>query len=304
MTLSSLSRIHILSTLVLLAAFISGGCTILGAGVAPARQDPLRPDAPVLVTELGRRLAGSPVEAIYHPAKVTIPEVPMTTTTIREVTQRVLPAVVNIYTKTAQPYRVTLPFFGGPKAFSLPGKALGSAFFIHESGYLLTNNHVIQNAAQITAKTTEGTEYDLVVVARDPAYDLALLRTHDTGTVVFPYVPIGSSDQIAAGDMVIAIGNPFGLGSTVTTGVVSQTERTIPGLEKAEGRAVFFVQTDTAINPGNSGGPLITLSGAAIGVNTAVARGAQGIGFAVPSELTREFITTVLRGAGRTVERY
>jgi S1-C subfamily serine protease len=109
---------------------------------------------------------------------------------------------------------------------------------------------------------------------------------------------MGDSDAIAEGDMSIAVGNPLGLGHTVTFGIISQTGRNLSGVAPEEGRQIEFIQTDTAINPGSSGGPLITMAGAWVGINTAGARQAQGIGFAVPSNQVREFIEEVLAGKG------
>ena len=175
---------------------------------------------------------------------------------------------------------------------------LGSGFFIHSSGYLLTNNHVVANAESIRVLTRDGADYEVGVVARDPLYDLALCKVRGTGHD-FPVIPMGDSTQIGPGDIVIAVGNPLGLGHTVTAGIVSATERNLSGVEPEEDlRHVEFIQTDTAINPGSSGGPLVTLSGAWIGVNSAGVLQAQNIGFAVPSAQGLEFLEDILAGKG------
>ncbi|UCD58471.1 MAG: trypsin-like peptidase domain-containing protein, partial [Candidatus Hydrogenedentota bacterium] len=173
----------------------------------------------------------------------------------------------------------------------------GSGFFIHPAGYLLTNNHVIEDATEIRVLMRDGTDFGVIVVARDPVFDLALLKIQDSKGE-FPVLPMGDSQAVGVGDLVIAVGNPLGLGHTVTSGIISQTGRNLSGVSDEEARHIWFIQTDTAINPGSSGGPLITLTGAWIGVNTAGAKEAQGIGFAVPSSQVREFLDKVRAGKG------
>lgn len=180
----------------------------------------------------------------------------------------------------------------------VPGIGLGSGFFIHPSGYILTNNHVIEHAEQIRILTSKGTDYGATVVGRDPAYDLALLKADAPPNREFRVLPMGDSDAVGAGDMVIAVGNPLGLGQTVTGGIISQTHRSLTGAPTVDNRHIEFIQTDTAINPGSSGGPLITLTGAWVGVNTAGITEAQGIGFAVPSRQVQEFLDEVRTGKG------
>ncbi len=207
---------------------------------------------------------------------------------------------MSIYTKTPTPVRIKLlpiPFYRGLIRARLPGIGLGSGFFVHPSGFILTNDHVIHGAKEIRVRTRDGTDYAVGIVARDPVYDLALLRVQGTQHD-FPVLPIGESDAVGVGDMTIAVGNPLGLGHTVTFGIISQTARNLLGVTEEEGRPIRFLQTDTAINPGSSGGPLITLNGAWVGVNTAGALQAQGIAFAVPSAQVQEFIDEVLAGQG------
>jgi S1-C subfamily serine protease len=207
--------------------------------------------------------------------------------------------VVSIYVKTTEPYRLRfLPFrIGSGFAIDMPGEGLGSGFFIHPSGYILTNHHVVRNASDIVVRTKAGNDYNVTVMAEDPVYDLALLKVVGTGRQ-FPVVPMGRSDEIGVGEIVIGVGNPLGLGHTVTQGIISQTNRHLEKIEVEDGRQVDYLQTDTAINPGSSGGPLITLTGAWVGVNTAGYTQAQGIGFAVPSDQAREFLINVLAGNG------
>jgi serine protease Do len=160
---------------------------------------------------------------------------------------------------------------------------------------------VIQQAEEIMVLTRDGTNYKVVVLARDPVFDLALLKIQNSNQS-FPVLPMGDSEAIGVGDMVIAIGNPLGLGHTVTSGVISQTNRDLSGILDGDARRIKYIQTDTAINPGSSGGPLITLTGACIGVNTAAAVNSQGIGFAVPSSQVREFLDDIRAGKGELKE--
>jgi S1-C subfamily serine protease len=225
---------------------------------------------------------------------------PLTTNLVRKVADEARDAVVSIYVKSNTPYRLhILPFnpLGGIPV-TLPGFGLGSGFFIHPSGYIMTNDHVVKDAAQIKILTSSGKDYDVVVVAREPAYDLALLKVTNSPRQDFKVLPLGDSDTIDAGDMVIAVGNPLGLGHTVTSGIISQTYRDLSDEADEDGRRVDLIQTDTAINPGSSGGPLITLDGSCVGVNTAIIAVAQGIGFAVPSNQVLEFIDNVREGRG------
>ena len=182
---------------------------------------------------------------------------------------------------------------------NVPGIGLGSGFFIHPSGYLLTNNHVVEYAEQIMVRTNKGVDYVVTVIANDPAYDLALLKIKIQPDHKFDTLAIGDSDAVDAGDMVIAVGNPLGLGHTVTAGIISKTYRNLGISQSPGGREIEFIQTDTAINPGSSGGPLITLTGACVGINTAVVARAQGIGFAVPSKLIKIFLDEVRAGKGQ-----
>src|SRR5437867_5295978 len=158
-----------------------------------------------------------------------------------------------------------------------PIRAGGSGFILNANGYIVTNNHVVENAADIQVKLGDGRELPAKVVGRDAKTDLALLKIEATG---LPVLPLGDSAEVQVGEPVMAIGNPFGLEQTVTTGIVSATGRVI-----GAGPYDDFIQTDASINPGNSGGPLISTRGQAIGINAAIATasgGSNGIGFAIP----------------------
>ena len=240
-------------------------------------------EGPVLLREEAKTLIDAEPNVLFVVADETISDQPLTSQLIRRTAQKTGDAVVSIYAHTTTPYRIRIiPFIGRGSQVQVPGIGLGSGFFIHPSGYVLTNNHVIDSASDIRVITSKGKDYGVVIVARDPVFDLALLKTIDTDER-FPVLPMGDSDVLAAGDMVIAIGNPLGLGHTVTTGIISHTGRILAEQKDESMRSIRFLQTDAAISPGSSGGPLITLDGAWIGVNTAAAVEGQGIGFPCPA---------------------
>jgi serine protease Do len=175
-------------------------------------------------------------------------------------------------------------------------RSLGSGFIINAQGYIVTNNHVIDEATEIRVKLLDGREFPGKVIGRDPKTDLSLLKIDASG---LPVIPLGDSSTLAVGAPVMAIGNPFGLEETVTTGIVSATGRVI-----GEGPYDDFIQTDASINPGNSGGPLINAAGQAVGVNTAIFSqngGSVGIGFAIPIEMAKPVVTQL--AASGHVER-
>jgi S1-C subfamily serine protease len=277
---------------------------ILGSGCVSPEHRADQADAQIVFHAAAHDLLGASSQDVIARAGSTIDDSALTTALIRKVAEEAKDAVVSIYIKSNTPYRLKLlPFspFGGIPV-KVPGFGLGSGFFIHPSGYLITNNHVIEDAEQIKILTNSGNDYDVVVVARDPVCDLALLKVRGSSQTRFKVLPMGDSDVIDSGEMVIAVGNPLGLGHTVTFGIISQTYRNIMGNLDENGRHVDFIQTDTAINPGSSGGPLITLSGSWVGVNTAILATAQGIGFAVPSHQVLEFLDTIRAGQSRKGE--
>ncbi|MFQ5486901.1 MAG: DegQ family serine endoprotease [Gammaproteobacteria bacterium] len=213
----------------------------------------------------------------------------------------VLPGVVNISTVS----RVRIqqnPLFSDPffrRFFNIPNmpreqerQSLGSGVIVNaDQGYVLTNNHVIEHADEITVTLRDGRHFKAKVVGTDPEADLAVLRIKAKHLTA---VPFGDSDQLQVGDFVVAIGNPFGLGQTVTSGIVSALGRSGLGIEGYED----FIQTDASINPGNSGGALVDLDGRLIGINTAIvgpAGGNVGIGFAIPSNMAREVMEQLIR---------
>lgn len=169
----------------------------------------------------------------------------------------------------------------------------GSGFVFDSSGLILTNYHVVQGAEAIAVELFDGRAFPAQVVGADPLTDIAVLRVQ---AQELPVLPLGDSDQVRVGDWVLAIGNPFGLEHTVSAGIISAKERTGQDVDLRNPRAYYsFLQTDASINPGNSGGPLIDLRGQVIGINTAINRDANSIGFAIPINMVRELLPRLLK---------
>ena len=192
-------------------------------------------------------------------------------------------------------------FFGGPMPRGGPQRqrSLGSGFIIDADGSILTNNHVVENAQKIVVKLSDDQEYEAKVVGRDAKTDIAIIKINAKAALTA--ASLGDSDHLDVGEWVVAIGNPFGLDSTVTSGIVSAKGRHI-----GQGPYDNFIQTDASINPGNSGGPLINLRGEVIGINTAIfsrTGGNMGIGFAIPINLAKELLPQ-LRGKGKVTRGY
>jgi len=184
-------------------------------------------------------------------------------------------------------------FFGDSPQREFKRQGLGTGFIYSEDGYIVTNNHVVERATDIKVLLQNGDSYPAEVIGTDPKSDLALLKIEPDTKL--PAVKFGDSDTLEIGDWVLAIGNPFGLGHTVTAGIISAKGRSL-GL----GSYDDFIQTDAAINPGNSGGPLFNFNGELIGVNTAIIAGGQGIGFAIPVNMTKNVVTQ-LKDGGKVV---
>jgi serine protease Do len=222
------------------------------------------------------------------------------------VVKRVLPAVVNISSSKvvksdARSMRGVDPFFRQffgddfSKKFDVPQerreKALGSGVIVSPEGYILTNNHVVDGATEVTVTLHDKREFKARVVGTDPRTDIAVLKIDGSS---FPVLALADSSKVDAGDVVLAVGNPFGVGQTVTMGIVSATGRGGLGIEQVED----FIQTDAPINPGNSGGALVDDEGHLIGINTAImgnSGGSQGIGFAVPINMARHDMDQILK---------
>jgi serine protease Do len=182
-------------------------------------------------------------------------------------------------------------FFGNMPQSKMKTHALGSGFVISQQGLVLTNNHVVEKATEIKIKLITGKEYEAKIVGRDPKTDLALIRAVAPDADFPKAVALGDSEALRVGDWVMAVGNPFGLGNTVTTGIISAKGRII-----GAGPYDDFLQTNAAINPGNSGGPLFNMAGQVIGINTAIIAQAQGIGFAIPINMAKELLPQLEKG--------
>src|ERR1700678_2590572 len=224
------------------------------------------------------------------------------------IVQRVQPAVVNVYAaKTVQDRNPLLDdpifrrFFGAPGQMpEQVQRSLGSGVMVDSSGLVVTNNHVVEGADQFKVSLSDKREFEAEIVLKDQLSDLAVLRLKDTHER-FATLDFANSDELMVGDVVLAIGNPFGVGQTVTHGIISALARTQVGITDYQ----FFIQTDAAINPGNSGGALVDMTGKLAGINTAIfsrSGGSQGIGFAIPANMVRVVVASAKSG-GKAVKR-
>ena len=227
------------------------------------------------------------------------------------IVKRVAPAVVNVYATSR--VRVRSPFegdpfferfFGGGGMFGGPQErersSLGSGVIVDPTGVVVTNDHVVGEATEVKVALSDGREYQAKILLKDERTDLAILKI-ENGDEAFPVLGFGNSDTLEVGDLVLAVGNPFGVGQTVTSGIVSAVARTNLGINDSG----FFIQTDAAINPGNSGGALVDVDGALVGINTAIysrSGGSIGIGFAIPADMVRTVVAQAVAGSS-TVAR-
>lgn len=220
--------------------------------------------------------------------------------TFAPLVRQVAPSVVNVYAARKVVTRRS-PFQGDPFFEQFFGrrfggrtverieKSLGSGVIVAANGIILTNYHVIKDADEVKIALSDGSEYEADIILKDEKSDLAVLKIRDD--IVLPAIEIGDSENVQVGDLVLAIGNPFGVGQTVTSGIISALARSQQGIKDFG----FFIQTDAAINPGNSGGALIDMKGRLIGINTAIysrSGGSNGIGFAVPSNMVQVILRT------------
>ena len=226
-------------------------------------------------------------------------QLPMSVPSLAPMLKTVTPAVVNISSSSRS--RVSSPLFNDPffrHFFDLPDvkekkeQSRGSGVIINaRAGYVLTNNHVVEKATEITVTLRDGRKYTAKLIGADPETDIALLKIPAQNLTA---VPLANSDRLEVGDFVVAIGNPFGLGQTVTSGIVSALGRTGLGIEGYED----FIQTDASINPGNSGGALVDLRGKLVGINTAILApngNSVGIGFAIPSNMANQVVRHLVK---------
>ncbi len=223
------------------------------------------------------------------------------------VVAKTAPAVVNVYSQRVVTTRARSNdpffnmFFGG--GFGVPQQrveqSLGSGVIVSSDGLIVTNHHVIEGASELKIVLADRREYAARLLIGDSKADLAVLKI-DTGGEGLPSLALADSERLAVGDLVLAIGNPFGVGQTVTSGIVSATARSDVGITDFS----FFIQTDAAINPGNSGGALVDMNGRLIGVNTAIfsrGGGSNGIGFAIPAAMVRQIVDSARGGAQQVV---
>ena len=237
-------------------------------------------------------------------AKSKVPESKLDITlTFAPLVKRIAPAVVNVY--ASQKVVQRSPFAGDPffeRFFGRDGlnrprrrnkNSLGSGVIVDKSGIVITNHHVIKNADKIKVVLADGKEYDADIILKDGKADLAVLQIRSKDE--FPIIPIGDSEDLEVGDLILAVGNPFGVGQTVTSGIISALARSQIGVSDFG----FFIQTDAAINPGNSGGALVDMRGQLIGINTAIfskSGGSHGIGFAIPSNMVKVVLRSTESG--------
>ncbi len=221
------------------------------------------------------------------------------------VVKKAAPAVVNIYTRTVVEQQPSSPLFADPffrrffgQGLGAPERhvqnALGSGVIVAPEGIIVTNQHVVKDAQEITVVLSDRREFAAKLIGSDERADVAVLKI-DTHGEPLPALEFGDSDAVEVGDLVLAIGDPFGVGQTVTSGIISALARTTAGINDFN----FFIQTDAAINPGNSGGALVTMDGKLIGVNTAIfsgSGGSIGIGFAIPSNMVRSVVRSIREG--------
>ena len=253
---------------------------------------------------LGRRsLAGTSVVALQEQAPA--PPAVFAVTSYREAAKKALPSVVHIFTSQKIKARrsplfddpMFRHFFGdsaegdGPKT-----SGLGSGVIVSASGFILTNYHVVEAADQIEVALSDGRNLDARLVGSDPESDLAVLQISERNgkELILPAITLGKMDNIGVGDVTLAIGNPFGVGQTVTMGIISALGRSHLGINTFEN----FIQTDAAINPGNSGGALVDSQGNLIGINTAIysrSGGSLGIGFAIPISIARDVMEQIIQ---------
>ena len=224
------------------------------------------------------------------------------------VVKKAQPSVVNVYASRTE-RRVSNPlfddpvfrqFFGGQGGRGQTSRSLGSGVIVDGSGLVITNHHVIEGMTTVKVALADRREFDAEIVLRDPRTDLAVLKLNNGG-VAFPAMELGDSDALEVGDIVLAIGNPFGVGQTVTQGIVSALARTQVGITDYG----FFIQTDAAINPGNSGGGLVDMDGRLVGLNSAIysrSGGSIGIGFAIPVNMVK-IVVAAAKGGVRQVRR-
>jgi serine protease Do len=248
-----------------------------GSGAAPALPSGASP------------VTGAPI--VNSPVQVVAPPGAQTPASFADLAAKADAAVV--FVKTLQERR------GITGRRQVVGEGVGSAFVYDPNGLIITNNHVIEGASEIYVVFGRKRQVKATIVGRDPRTDVAVIRVEEKN---LPFLPLGDSEAIRVGDWVVAIGNPFGLSHTVSAGIISARSRTIADVKGLDESGYYdFLQTDASINPGNSGGPLLDMAGRVVGVNTAIRRSANNIGFAIPVNMIKELLPRLL--ADGTIKR-
>jgi len=246
---------------------------------------------------------GAPSPGLAAPNRAPPPDFATMKMSFAPIVKRAAPAVVNVFSQRVVRQQVD-PFWSLFGGMGMPQNrvegSLGSGVIVRADGLIVTNNHVIEGGQQLNVVLNDRREFPAKVVLADPRSDLAVLQI-DTKGERLPVLPIADRDEVQVGDLVLAIGDPFGVGQTVTNGIVSALARTDVGASDFS----FFIQTDAAINPGNSGGPLVDMNGNLIGINTLIysrTGSSSGIGFAIPAAMVRRVVETA-SGGGKSVTR-
>jgi serine protease Do len=286
-------------------ATVAGVWAILSQRQAVADPPPAA-QAPIVASPSSTPVAPAPSPAIA-PAALIDSGINLRRTVTVQVVQKTKDAVVNISARKLvdQPVTVTGPFMqqiDTGQVIRVPANSLGSGFIIHRDGYVVTNNHVVDRAREISVELADGRKLPADLISADPDADLAILRIHSTKPL--PTLELGESNDLMIGEPVIAVGNPLGYSHSVSTGIVSALHRDIDPNQPAgenelpahgeDAALKDLVQTDAAINRGNSGGPLLNAYGQVIGINTAIRSDAQNIGFAIPIDRLRDLIPELM----------
>jgi Do/DeqQ family serine protease len=269
-----------------LGAGLVTGVPLIGQAVSGATRPAVTAPTPA-----GRTPAGTTPASVALPAQPRV--VPQTKadaiSSYAPIVRRSSPAVVNVYARSIQRGRVAVDFFGG--AFRIPDRASqsqGSGVIVRDDGIIVTNNHVVEGATELVVVLGDRREFPATIVLTDPRTDLAVLRIDAKGERLSS-LKFADTTTAQVGDQVLAIGNPFGVGQTVTGGIISALARTDTGITDYS----FFIQTDASINPGNSGGALVDMNGDLVGVNTAIfsrSGTSAGVGFAIPAEMVKRVV--------------
>lgn len=292
MTIHALRSFAFLAVLPVVLLYWPFAC----AGQSPSQVSPSAPGAQAVAESPGQLVPSLFDGVMPHPAFAMAQEAAGGAASIADVAEKTTPSVVAItserVTRASRLPHPFGPFFGPNRGAPRKQQGLGSGVIVSADGIVLTNNHVIQDASEIKVTTVGDREFEAEVVGTDEKSDLAVLRIKGKPTGLKPIV-FGDSSRLRLGDVVLAIGNPFGVGQTVTMGIVSAQGRADVGIVDYED----FIQTDAAINPGNSGGALVNMRGELVGVNTAIlsrSGGYQGIGFAIPTNMAKPIMQSLI----------